>query len=107
MVDAERGAKTKLRMVWLVSPICEKNFLAVWFVVVFTANFSRYKCRINLDKYARIIKSHRPAILTIVLMENAQAMRHLFNADLLTPDMKNHIRLELTGGVQVIGIKHE
>src|SRR5260370_30584453 len=68
-----RRTECKLWMVWLVSPVGVKNFLAVRSVVVFAGNFSRYKRGINLDKYPRIIKSHRPTTLTAVFLEKAQA----------------------------------
>ena len=44
VVDAERLTERKLWMVWLVSPVSEKNLLAVGFAVLFARNFSRYKC---------------------------------------------------------------
>ncbi len=43
MIDAERLTENKLWMVWLVSPVGVKNFLAMGFVVLLTRNFGCYK----------------------------------------------------------------
>ena len=43
LVDADPGTESKLWMVWLVSPVGVKNFLAVGFVVLFAGNFACYK----------------------------------------------------------------
>src|SRR6266478_3779962 len=42
VVEEDWRAESKLWMVWLVSPVGVKNFLAVGFVVLFAGNFSRY-----------------------------------------------------------------
>src|SRR5258708_36510612 len=43
VVEEDWPAESKLRMVWLVSPVGVKNFLSVRFVVLFAANFGCYK----------------------------------------------------------------
>jgi hypothetical protein len=43
VVAADRRTGSKLWMVWLVSPVGVKNFLAVGFLVLFTGNFGCYK----------------------------------------------------------------
>jgi len=95
-------------MVWLVFPSKRRELFAVGFVVLFAGNFgSSSNTELILDKYPLDRQTSSPNDLNVVLVQNAQAMRHLFNACLLTPDMKDHVCLELAGGVQVIGIKHE
>ena len=82
-------------MVGLASEIGVQDLLAVRFVVMSAGRFGGYEDRVDLSENLWIVESHRPSALTgIILTKNPQAMSHLFEASLSTPNMKDYVGLE-------------
>src|SRR5437867_10261834 len=95
-------------MVGRASEIGVQDPLSVRFVVVLVSGFGGYEDGVNLSENPRIIEGHRPAALAgIVLTKNAQAMSHLLDASLSTPNVKDHVGLEPAGVLQIVSVKDE
>src|SRR5437899_2284457 len=95
-------------MVRWASEVGVQDPLAMGFVVVFVGGLGGYEDRVNLSENLGIVESHRPtALADIVLAKNAQAMGHLLDASLSTPDVKYYVGLEPSRVFQVVRVKHE
>src|SRR5437660_1129071 len=95
-------------MVGLASEVGVQDLLAVRFVVVFAGRFGGYEYRIDLSENLLIVESHGPsALASIVLTKNAQAVGHLLDASLSTPNVKDYIRPKPPRVFQIVGVKHE
>src|SRR5580692_321416 len=93
-------------MVGSASKIGEEDFLTARLILWFVAGFGGDEYGIDLLQHVGIVERHCPAILAyVVLVKDSQAVGDVLLANMSTPDMKDHIALELAWCVQIICIK--